>query len=82
MKRAKWETDPNFCKNVKKDFPMEHRDLLDFIDTAILDFLIGNADRHNYQDFQWISNILNLIDIIFMTFSLKFSFDYFQQYIW
>lgn len=50
---AEWETNSNFCEKVKEQFPMnENRHLLDFIDTAILDFLIGNADRHNYQQFR------------------------------
>lgn len=53
IKIADWETNPNFCEQVKEQFPMkENRHLLDFIDTAILDFLIGNADRHNYQQFR------------------------------
>lgn len=51
--KAEWETNPNFCEKVKKDFPLkESRHLLDFIDTSILDFIIGNADRHNYQVFR------------------------------
>lgn len=50
---AEWETNSNFCDKVKEQFPMkESRHLLDFIDTAILDFLIGNEDRHNYQQFR------------------------------
>lgn len=52
-KTADWETNPNFCDQVKEQFPMkESRHLLDFMDTSILDFLIGNADRHNYQQFR------------------------------
>lgn len=51
--RAEWEKNPNYCDKVKKKFPLENgRHLLDFIDTAVLDFLIGNRDRHNYQTFQ------------------------------
>lgn len=48
-----WETNPNYCESVKKDYKVDGtRELLDFIDTAILDFLIGNRDRHNYQTFE------------------------------
>lgn len=51
-KSAEWETNPNFCEQVREKFPLkENRHLLDFIDSAILDFIIGNADRHNYQQF-------------------------------
>lgn len=51
--QAEWETNPNFCEKVKDTFPVTNsRHLLDFIDTAILDFLIGNPDRHNYQQFR------------------------------
>lgn len=50
---VEWETNLNYCDKVKEQFPMtDSRHLLDFIDTAILDFLIGNADRHNYQQFR------------------------------
>lgn len=52
IEKMDWETNPNYCEIVKKDYPVnETRELLDFIDTAILDFLIGNRDRHNYQTF-------------------------------
>ncbi|XP_025112699.1 glycosaminoglycan xylosylkinase-like [Pomacea canaliculata] len=51
--RAKWETDDNYCKAVKQ-LPLykthDYR-LLDIIDTAIFDYLIGNADRHHYETF-------------------------------
>lgn len=58
---ADWQINSNFCKEIKEKFPMKQgRHLLDFIDTAILDFLIGNADRHNYQQFWYIFNALNL----------------------
>lgn len=53
IKSAEWETNPNYCENVKIDYPIEKgRHMLDFIDTAILDFLIGNHDRHNFQTFR------------------------------
>lgn len=50
---AEWETNPNYCEKLKDRYPVQKSDhLLDFIDTAILDFLIGNLDRHNYQQFR------------------------------
>ncbi|XP_031624803.1 extracellular serine/threonine protein CG31145-like [Contarinia nasturtii] len=60
-KKAEWETNPNYCDEVKGNFPMERgRHLLDFIDTAILDFLIGNRDRHNYQIFKIFSRAFHM----------------------
>lgn len=50
---CRWETDDNYCKAVKQ-LPLykthDYR-LLDIIDTAIFDYLIGNADRHHYETF-------------------------------
>lgn len=60
--KAVWENNPNFCEKVKEDFPLkENRHLLDFVDTAILDFLIGNLDRHNFQIFRYfpLFNVLH-----------------------
>ncbi|KAH3792069.1 glycosaminoglycan xylosylkinase-like [Dreissena polymorpha] len=50
---ANWEDDPNYCKKVI----LQHGDywsgprLLDIVDTAIFDYLIGNADRHRYETY-------------------------------
>ncbi|XP_022326627.2 glycosaminoglycan xylosylkinase-like [Crassostrea virginica] len=49
-KLAQWEKDPNYCTAVQvSHIYSEGPRLLDLIDTAIFDFLIGNADRHRYE---------------------------------
>ncbi|KAG2461943.1 glycosaminoglycan xylosylkinase [Polypterus senegalus] len=52
-KLARWEYDESYCDAVKKMAPYDSGPrLLDIIDTAIFDYLIGNADRHHYESFQ------------------------------
>ncbi|XP_069793804.1 glycosaminoglycan xylosylkinase isoform X1 [Narcine bancroftii] len=52
-KLARWEYDESYCDAVKKTPPYDSGPrLLDIIDTAIFDYLIGNADRHHYESFQ------------------------------
>ncbi|XP_061169681.1 glycosaminoglycan xylosylkinase-like [Saccostrea echinata] len=49
-KQAQWEKDPNYCSAVKSSPIYGHGPrLFDLIDTAVFDFLIGNADRHRYE---------------------------------
>lgn len=49
----RWEYDESYCDAVKKTSPYDSGPrLLDIIDTAIFDYLIGNADRHHYESFQ------------------------------
>lgn len=49
----RWEYDESYCDAVKKTSPYDAGPrLLDIIDTAIFDYLIGNADRHHYESFQ------------------------------
>lgn len=50
-RKALWETDDNFCKSkVLNRSPYDFGPrLLDLLDTALFDFLIGNADRHHYE---------------------------------
>uniref|UniRef100_A0A3Q3ADR3 Family with sequence similarity 20 member C, like n=1 Tax=Kryptolebias marmoratus TaxID=37003 RepID=A0A3Q3ADR3_KRYMA len=56
-KRAKWETDPNYCTTVKKTPPYDKGTrLVDFMDMVILDFLMSNMDRHHYETFEKFGN--------------------------
>ncbi|KAH0618257.1 hypothetical protein JD844_017288 [Phrynosoma platyrhinos] len=49
-KLARWEYDESYCDAIKKTSPYDSGPrLLDIIDTAIFDYLIGNADRHHYE---------------------------------
>lgn len=50
---SRWEYDESYCEAVKKMPPYDAGPrLLDVIDTAVFDYLIGNADRHHYESFQ------------------------------
>ncbi|XP_066548590.1 glycosaminoglycan xylosylkinase [Amia ocellicauda] len=52
-KLARWEYDESYCEAVKKMPPYDAGPrLLDVVDTAVFDYLIGNADRHHYESFQ------------------------------
>ncbi|XP_034448075.1 extracellular serine/threonine protein kinase FAM20C-like isoform X1 [Hippoglossus hippoglossus] len=56
-KLAQWEKDPNYCDKVKKTPPYNHGTrLVDVIDMAVLDFLMGNMDRHHYETFEKFGN--------------------------
>ncbi|XP_068434199.1 extracellular serine/threonine protein kinase FAM20C isoform X1 [Clinocottus analis] len=52
-KLAAWETDPAYCDSVKQKPPYSQGTrLVDLIDMAVLDFLMGNMDRHHYETFE------------------------------
>jgi len=56
-RKAKWENDPDFCDVVRDVHPYNSgRRLLDVMDLAILDFLMGNMDRHHYETFKLFGN--------------------------
>ncbi|XP_008294463.1 extracellular serine/threonine protein kinase FAM20C-like [Stegastes partitus] len=56
-KLAKWETQPDYCATVKKTPPYDKGTrLVDFMDMVILDFLMGNMDRHHYETFERFGN--------------------------
>ncbi|XP_031666902.1 extracellular serine/threonine protein kinase FAM20C [Oncorhynchus kisutch] len=56
-KLAVWEKDPDYCDTVKKTPPYNKGTrLVDLIDMTILDFLMGNMDRHHYETFEKFGN--------------------------
>ncbi|CAI4232161.1 unnamed protein product [Auanema sp. JU1783] len=56
---ADWQTDMNYCTDkVKTKRQYAHgRRLLDLVDLHILDYLIGNQDRHHYESFNVFEDI-------------------------
>ena len=49
-RKANWETDEDYCDIVKEARPYDQgRRLLDVMDMAVFDFLMGNMDRHHYE---------------------------------
>lgn len=69
--KAKWENDAHYCLSVQKVTPNQQR-LLDYVDVAIFDYLIGNADRHHYEVFKDVPNSALLLIGVFFGF-LKFN---------
>lgn len=56
-KKAQWETQDDYCSLIKEVPPYdEGRRLLDLMDMAVFDFLIGNMDRHHYETFRMFGN--------------------------
>ncbi|XP_059809177.1 extracellular serine/threonine protein kinase FAM20C-like [Hypanus sabinus] len=56
-KRAKWEMNARYCDKIKKTPPYNAGTrLIDLMDMVILDFLMGNMDRHHYETFQKFGN--------------------------
>nr|XP_060633043.1 extracellular serine/threonine protein kinase FAM20C-like [Anolis sagrei ordinatus] len=56
-KKAEWELDENYCTGVRETPPYDKTSrLLDLIDMTVLDFLMGNMDRHHYETFQKFGN--------------------------
>ncbi|RWS14916.1 glycosaminoglycan xylosylkinase-like protein [Dinothrombium tinctorium] len=53
---ARWEVDSRYCHDkLMKTITIEPH-LLNFVDVAIFDYLIGNADRHHYEMFKDVPN--------------------------
>ena len=49
----RWQVDEGYCNNtvLKMDMYKSGHLLLDIVDTAVMDYLIGNADRHMFETF-------------------------------
>ncbi|XP_076451530.1 extracellular serine/threonine protein CG31145-like [Babylonia areolata] len=56
-RKAYWEVYPDLCEKVRKRAPYSSgRRLLDIVDMSVLDFLMGNLDRHHYESFRTFGN--------------------------
>ncbi|XP_022179191.1 extracellular serine/threonine protein CG31145 [Myzus persicae] len=56
-RKAKWETDPNYCEMIRNLPPYNSgRRMLDIMDLSVFDFLMGNMDRHHYETFTLFGN--------------------------
>lgn len=56
-KKADFERSPRFCDFVReRPVYRNTKRLADLVDTSILDFLIGNMDRHHYETFKVFGN--------------------------
>ncbi|XP_075231882.1 extracellular serine/threonine protein CG31145 [Lycorma delicatula] len=56
-RKAQWEQESDYCALVRDIPPYDsgHR-LLDVMDMAVFDFLMGNMDRHHYETFRAFGN--------------------------
>ncbi|XP_035211246.1 extracellular serine/threonine protein CG31145-like [Stegodyphus dumicola] len=56
-RKAEWEKRNDYCEDVREN-PLYRntKRLADLIDTSILDFFIGNMDRHHYETFKIFGN--------------------------
>ncbi|GLV34443.1 uncharacterized protein CBL_09691 [Carabus blaptoides fortunei] len=56
-RKAQWENDANYC-NLVRDIPPydQGRRMYDLMDMSVLDFLMGNMDRHHYETFKIFGN--------------------------
>ncbi|XP_034984304.2 extracellular serine/threonine protein kinase FAM20C-like [Zootoca vivipara] len=56
-KKAQWESDDDYCAEVRQTAPYDNVSrLLNLIDMTVLDFLMGNMDRHHYETFDKFGN--------------------------
>lgn len=56
-RKAKWELNDDYCSDIRTTPPYDKgRRLPDLMDMAILDFFIGNMDRHHYETFLTFGN--------------------------
>uniref|UniRef100_A0A8D0CBN4 FAM20 C-terminal domain-containing protein n=1 Tax=Salvator merianae TaxID=96440 RepID=A0A8D0CBN4_SALMN len=63
-KKAQWELDDNYCSEVRQTPPYDDISrLLNLIDMTVLDFLMGNMDRHHYETFEKFGNSTFLLHL-------------------
>lgn len=56
-RKAQWEQESDYCNLVKEIPPYDSGPrLYDLMDMAVLDFLMGNMDRHHYETFRVFDN--------------------------
>uniref|UniRef100_A0A6A7FZH3 Extracellular serine/threonine protein CG31145-like n=3 Tax=Hirondellea gigas TaxID=1518452 RepID=A0A6A7FZH3_9CRUS len=56
-RKAQWQVDESYCDLVRDVHPYsDGRRLLDVVDMSVLDFLMGNMDRHHYETFKMFGN--------------------------
>ncbi|XP_062990629.1 extracellular serine/threonine protein kinase FAM20C-like [Elgaria multicarinata webbii] len=56
-KKAEWELNEDYCAEVQDTPPYNSISrLLNLIDMTVLDFLMGNMDRHHYETFEKFGN--------------------------
>ncbi|KAK7112956.1 extracellular serine/threonine protein CG31145-like [Littorina saxatilis] len=56
-RKAYWEVYDDLCEKVKKRAPYNKgRRLLDIVDMSVMDFMMGNLDRHHYETFRAFGN--------------------------
>ncbi|XP_076366210.1 extracellular serine/threonine protein CG31145-like [Tachypleus tridentatus] len=56
-RKVEWEQNNDYCNIVRKKPPYnDGRRLGDIVDMAVLDFLVGNMDRHHYETFKIFGN--------------------------
>ncbi|XP_055941487.1 extracellular serine/threonine protein CG31145-like isoform X1 [Argiope bruennichi] len=56
-RKAEWELNNDYCQTVRQHPLYDNtKRLADLIDTSILDFMIGNMDRHHYETFKIFGN--------------------------
>nr|XP_020643266.1 extracellular serine/threonine protein kinase FAM20C-like [Pogona vitticeps] len=56
-KKAEWELNEDYCAKVRQTSPYNKISrLLSLIDMTVLDFLMGNMDRHHYETFKKFGN--------------------------
>ncbi|KAL8558211.1 hypothetical protein ACOMHN_055461 [Nucella lapillus] len=56
-RKAYWEAYDDLCVKIRRRPPYSSgRRLLDIMDMAVLDFLMGNLDRHHYETFESFGN--------------------------